>query len=47
MSKKFNRFQRGSGCFECISCGQKTRETGEGNGDCKLCPSCYDNSLNA
>ncbi len=36
---KHNRFAKGSGCFTCHACGNKTRETGNngGVGLCKLC----------
>jgi len=36
-----SNFQIGSGCFTCCSCGKKTRETGDGNSDCELCPVCF------
>lgn len=38
-----NRFQKGSGCYQCVSCKKMTRSVG--NGDCehiKLCVRCYD-----
>lgn len=35
------RFERGSGCFNCGSCGRKTRNTGD-NAGCGLCPECYE-----
>lgn len=35
-------FKRGSGCFQCNICGKLTRDTGNGNGDCHLCPKCFE-----
>ena len=38
-----NRFQKGSGCFECRSCHKKTRATGRGdNENIGLCERCFD-----
>ena len=38
-----NRFQRGSGCYVCVSCGKKTRSTGRGDNEyVGLCAKCYD-----
>jgi len=34
-------FEKGSGCFTCISCGKATRNT-IGNASARLCPHCYD-----
>src|SRR5882724_8793953 len=39
--KTHNRFERGSGCFNCGVCGRRTRSTGE-NAGCDLCPQCYE-----
>lgn len=39
---KTNRFERGSGCYECIGCGKKTRETGECESNCGLCRDCFE-----
>lgn len=39
--KKYNRIARGSGVYPCVYCGKQTRETGEGESDCKLCAHCY------
>ncbi len=36
-----SRFERGSGCFTCESCGRKTRQTGEQGGN-PICPLCFD-----
>jgi hypothetical protein len=37
------RFERGSGCFTCESCGRKTRKTGVTSGsDWPVCPDCYE-----
>jgi len=41
VSRKFNKFQRNSGCYQCIECGKKTRNT-EDEGEVKLCKACYD-----
>lgn len=40
--RNFNRFERGSGCYECKSCGKMTRETCGGNGSVGLCPFCFE-----
>jgi ribosome-binding protein aMBF1 (putative translation factor) len=36
-----SRFQRGSGCYTCKSCGKKTRKTGDG-AELGLCNRCYE-----
>jgi len=36
-----NRFEKGSGVYTCSSCGIRTRETGYGEADVKLCAFCY------
>lgn len=41
MTATTNRFTKGSGCYNCNSCGLKTRSTGD-NGQCHLCENCYD-----
>lgn len=41
---KASKFQKGSGCFTCTSCGKKTRATAEGNEGCDLCPICFERS---
>jgi hypothetical protein len=33
-------FQRGSGCYTCISCRKLTRDTGNGEGSLRLCADC-------
>ena len=41
--KTSNRFQKGSGCFTCQSCGKKTRSTGCGDNEhVNLCVDCYE-----
>lgn len=38
-----NRFERGSGCYTCRSCGRKTRSTGRGDNELiQLCEECYE-----
>lgn len=37
-------FARGSGCYDCRCCKKKTRETGEGESQVKLCRQCYDDA---
>ena len=39
------RFQRGTGCFACKSCGKRTRDVGD-NGSVRLCPLCDAKALN-
>jgi len=35
-------FDKGSGCYTCIECGKKTRNTNYGSeADMKLCKKCY------
>ena len=37
------KFQRGSGCYECQSCGRKTRATGNNDNEhVRMCVQCYD-----
>jgi len=38
---KFNRARQGSGFYNCLDCGKKTRDTGEGGAGVQLCKSCY------
>lgn len=35
------RFQKGSGVYNCIVCGKRTRETGDGESDVQMCALCY------
>ena len=52
MSKQTNKrharhtssFQRGSGCYNCNSCGKRTRETGLGESQVELCRDCLESS---
>ena len=38
-----NRFQKGSGCYTCASCGKRTRDTGGGDAvHVRMCEACYD-----
>ena len=37
-----NRFQHGSGCYECRVCKKKTRATGDSNQYISLCAGCYE-----
>lgn len=41
MKKQYNRFQKNSGVYTCISCGKKTRDTGNDETSCQLCKKCY------
>jgi hypothetical protein len=42
---KASRFQKGSGCYTCRSCGKNTRSTGRGdNENIRLCVPCFDMS---
>jgi hypothetical protein len=34
----------GKSVFSCTICGRATRHTNSGNGDCELCPECYEAS---
>ena len=36
-----SNFQRGSGVYTCGCCNKKTRETGEGESNCRQCIDCY------
>lgn len=40
MVTKFEKKYKG--CYLCLGCGKKTRETGEGESDCELCRDCYE-----
>ena len=43
IQRRGNRFQRGTGCYTCASCGKKTRSTGRGdNENVGMCAHCYD-----
>lgn len=44
MSRAINsQFQRGSACYGCLSCGRKTRSTGQGDNEMvRLCVECYE-----
>jgi hypothetical protein len=38
-----NRFQKGSGMYQCRCCGRNTRSTGNGdNENVRLCEQCYE-----
>lgn len=37
-----SKFQRGSGCFTCKSCGKMTRDTDDNGSWCRVCPLCYE-----
>ena len=36
-----DKFQKGSSTYKCTSCGKRTRDTGAGEAQFKLCRSCY------
>ncbi len=41
--KDRSKFQKGSGCYKCGTCGKQTRSTGRGdNENCGLCVECFD-----
>lgn len=43
--KNASRFQKGSGCYTCRSCGKRTRSTGRGDNEhVGLCAACYDDA---
>lgn len=43
MKNVANRFQKGSACYDCRTCGKTTRSTGRGdNENVKMCAACYD-----
>jgi hypothetical protein len=43
MNRPRNRFERGSGMYECRCCTRKTRSTGNGdNENVRLCVDCFD-----
>jgi hypothetical protein len=37
----YSRFQKGSGVYVCRQCGRRTRDVGDGSGECELCSACY------
>jgi ribosome-binding protein aMBF1 (putative translation factor) len=41
MKRKGNRFGQG-GCYACLACGKKTRDTGHDEAGVQLCRKCYD-----
>lgn len=42
-ANKNSRFQKGSGCYDCVICGKHTRATGRGDNEhVNLCVTCYD-----
>ena len=41
MSLKMKRFQKGSAVYTCKDCGKKTRETGYGESDLRMCAACF------
>lgn len=41
MTRKGDRFGRG-GCYTCLACGKKTRDTGHDEAGVELCRKCYD-----
>lgn len=40
--RKNSRFRRGSGAYMCEACTRRTRETGKGESDLRLCLECYE-----
>ena len=36
------RYAKGSGSYTCVSCGRRTRETGQDESRVELCLSCYE-----
>jgi len=42
MKLRKDRFEKGSGCYTCLDCGKRTRETGECESGCQLCKECYE-----
>lgn len=40
---KKDKFDK-KGCYTCLSCGKKTRETGDGESDVQLCKKCFRDS---
>jgi hypothetical protein len=42
MKRGHSHFQRGSGCFDCRSCGRRTRDTGVQSIGAKVCTDCYE-----
>lgn len=38
------RFRRGSGAYNCFSCGKRTRDTGQGEASLELCLACMNES---
>lgn len=37
-----SRFNKGSGCYTCQSCGKKTRDVNREEGAARLCSDCYE-----
>jgi len=44
--EKNSRFQKESGVYTCRECGKKTRETGEGESNLRLCLKCFNSAGN-
>ncbi|WNO06029.1 hypothetical protein [Rhodoferax mekongensis] len=43
MARTTNRFERGSGAYQCRCCKRNTRSTGRGDNEMiRLCAECYD-----
>ncbi len=43
LTRNGSKFQKGSGCYTCDSCGKLTRSTGRGDNEhAGLCARCYD-----
>lgn len=40
-----NKFEKGSGKYNCECCGKTTRETGYGESDVYLCAFCYQEGI--
>jgi hypothetical protein len=40
-NQNFNRIQKNSGVYTCVSCGKQTRETGADESSVEMCKKCY------
>lgn len=41
-NSKNSKFQKGSGSYICSECGKRTRDTGNGEGELRLCRHCLE-----
>jgi hypothetical protein len=44
-AKNYSKFQKGSGVYNCVVCGKKTRDTGNDEAGVQMCKKCYEENL--